>query len=363
MQSILTYYLRHENIELAEELAKAGAIERLSYCVQDPDINLKKVSANTLCEIAKHSVQLAERIAKCPGTLKALTAALADRDLELRSNACACLGNLAKHSEEMAQLVVKANVFPGIVNYGLKEDKSVLQREAMQCIKEIVYHSNDLAKVAVDANVIEPIIAYLNKNGSLSRLPGIMCLGFISGYSKDIAKVVVQNKGHIALIRCLKASGQPYIQSAAAWSLGQIAKNSKELTHELEKAKVTDVLLQTYLKAKEKSDLKTKCKKALRHMIEQAQELNTLATLIPSAPEKVLKHVVIQITKLLKDQPELKKSFADEGYLSMLQSVKTDPKGKLADAIKEVNALYPDEVVQYFTKGLMEEFLKEDEAR
>lgn len=352
---------RHENKELAEEVAKAGAVERLSYCVQDPDINLKKVAANALGEIGKHSVELAERVAKCPGTLKALTAALGGRDLELRCNACGCLGSLAKHSEEIAHLIVDANLFPGIINYGLKEDKSVLQREAMQCIKEIVCHSAELAKVAAEANVIEPIIDYLNKNGSASRLPGIMCLGFISGYSKDLATAIVRGKGHIALIRCLKAPKQPHVQSAAAWCLGQIAKNSKELTHELEKAKVTDALLQTYLKAQEGSDLKAKCRRALRHMIEQAQELCTLATLIPSAPEKVLKRVVAQIAKLLKEHPELKKTFADDGYLSILQGVKTDPDGKLAAAIKEVNALYPDEVVQYFTEGIMEEMLKEDE--
>ena len=313
LPSNLLVGVRHENVELSEELAKAGVIERLSYCIQDPDTNLKKVAANALCEIAKHNEELASRVAKCPGTLKAITASLADRDLELRRNSCICLANIAKHNEEIAQLVVNADLFPGIVNYGLKEDKSILQREAMQCIKEIACQSAELAKIVVDANILEPIIEYLNKNKTASRLPGIMILGFISGFTKEMAKMVVQYKGHLALLRSLRATGQPHIQSASAWSLGQIAKNSAEFTRELENAKVTDALLQAYLRAKDKTDLQTKSRRALRYIIEQAQELSTLTSLIPNAPEKILKRVVVQIGKLIMDRQDLKKSFANDG--------------------------------------------------
>ena len=352
---------RHPNQALAEEVAKAGAIEHLSNCVQDPETSLKKVAAVALCEIGKHNAELANAIASHPGTLKAITAAFKDRDMELRQNACICLANLAKHNEEIAQKVGNADLFPAIIDYCLKEEKPGLQRQAMQCIKEIAGQSAELAKMVGDPKYIDPIINYLSKAKGAGKLPAIMTLGFVAGFDKEMAKTVVQLKGHIALMDSLEHDKETHIKAAAAWSLGQIVKHSAELGSGLNDQKVMNALLKAYLYAEEKGDLQNKARRALRTMIQQCQEMSALAPLLGSAPVKILKHVVAQIGNLLKNKKELLLLFAKEGHLGKLQEIQAPAESKLQASIVEINKLYSDDVVHYFTKGHLDTLIKQKE--
>ena len=257
--------------------------------------------------------------------------------------------------------MASADLFPAIIDHGLKEDKPALQRQAMQCVKEIAGQGAELAKFVVEAKALGPIVDYLNKTTNPGQLPAIMTLGFIAGFSKEMAKLVVQHKGHLALVRSLKVATQPAVKSAAAWSLGQVAKNSLELTKEMEEAKITEELLKAYLAAEENADLKNKSKRALRVIIEQSKDVFTLTPLLEAAPEKILKRVVIQMAALLKAEPKLKLRFAEEGHLGKLQEIKPAPETKLATTITEINKMFPDDVVHYFTKGHMDILIKQEE--
>lgn len=352
---------RHENSKLAEEVAKAGAVEHLANCIQDPEPSLKKVAAIAICEIAKHNVELAAKVADHPGALKAIAINIKDRDLELRTNVCTCLANIAKHSEEIATKVANAELFPWIIEQGLKEDKPSLQKQAMQCIKEIVGQGAELAKYVVSMNSVGPIVDYLNKTKGSGRLPAIMTLGFMSGFSKDMAKIVIQHNGHTAMVTALKEATQPHIKSAAAWSLGQLAKNSAEFAVELENAKVLPALLEAYNSAGSNADLNTKARRALRNAIEQAQELHVLTPLLKIAPEKIMKRVVRKLSDILKAKPGLKLTFANDGHLTELQAIQAVPESKLGAAIAEINKMFPEDVVHYFTKGYMETLIKQEE--
>ena len=54
----LSYVARH-NIDLAKAVVDAGAVPLLVLCVQEPEINLKKVAASALSEISKHNADMA----------------------------------------------------------------------------------------------------------------------------------------------------------------------------------------------------------------------------------------------------------------------------------------------------------------
>lgn len=341
---------------------KAGAIDQLSMCVQDPETNLKKVATTALSEIAKHNAELASKVTANTGTLKALTTSLKDRDLELRLNTCTCLANIAKHNEELAQKVVNAELFPNIITHCLKEEKSGLQRQAAQCIKEIASQSAELAKLVVAAEAVGPLVDYLNKAKGPGKLPAIMALGFISGFDQATAKVVVQNKGHRALVDTLKTSSDGHIKAAAAWSLGQIGRHSAELGQDLAKEKALETLLSAFMEAEEKGDLQKKARRALKSMIGQCQEMVALRPLLESAPEKIVKHVVAQMASILKAKTGLKQEFAENGCLKRLQEIKASQGSKLQASINEINSLFPEDVVHYFTSDYMNTLIKQHEG-
>lgn len=47
---------------LAQAVVDAGAVPLLVLCIQEPEISLKRISASTLSDIAKHSPELAQTV-------------------------------------------------------------------------------------------------------------------------------------------------------------------------------------------------------------------------------------------------------------------------------------------------------------
>ena len=349
---------RHTNPSLAEEVAKAGAIEQLSLCIEDPETSLKKIATMALSEIAKHNAELADRIANNAGTLRVLSGCLADRDWELRQYACTCLANVAKHNEDLAQKVAGADVFTRLINC-VKDEKEKVQVQAVICIREIAHHSIDLAKVVCDVGGVIPyVVDYLSNAPGFKKLPAITTLGYVSGFEHDLARSVVQCKGHIALVGALRDKVDDSVKAAAAWSLGQIGRHSSELAKELAEQKVLSELLILYMAAEEKSDIKKKTRKALKSIIQQCQEIEALRPLLEVASEKMLKHIVAQIAIILKSNPAAKRPFAEKGSLKKLLEIHPPPESKLQSAINEINDLFPPEVTQHYSPEYMNTLLK-----
>ncbi len=332
--------------------------EHLAQCV----IDAGALDALVVSEIAKHTPELADRIANNAGTLRVLTGNLADRDFELRQHSCTCLANIAKHNEDLAQKVAGADLFPKIVDRCLKEEgKERLQRQAALCLKEIAGQSISLARMVSDVGGVSCVVDYLNKAPGAAKLHAIMTLGFISGFDQDLAKNVVQCKGHIALVNSLREVKEDHIKAAAAWSLGQIGRHSVELARDLAEQDVLRELLVVYMGADEKGDLKNKAKRALRSIIQQCQEMDALQPLLESAPEKIVKHVVAQMAIILKNKPTLKKDFAEKGCLKRLQEIHAPPESKLQSSINEINDLFPPEVVQHYSPDYINTLIKKVE--
>jgi hypothetical protein len=355
---------RHNNPALAEEVAKAGAIEQLAICIQDPETCLKKIATMALSEIAKHNTELADRIASNAGTLRVLTGNLGDRDLELRQHSCTCLANIAKHSEDLAQKVASADLFPKIVDRCLKEEnKDRLQRQAALCLKEIAGQSFVLAKMVSEVGGVSCIVDYLNKAPGPAKLHAIMTLGFIAGFDHSLAKNVVQCKGDIALVGALREVKEDHIKAAASWSLGQIGRHSTELAKDLAAQNVLVELLTVFMQADVKGDLSNKTKRALRSIIQQCQEMDALQPLLEAAPDNILKHVVAQMAIILKNKPALKKDFAEKGCLKRLQEIHAPPESKLQSSINEINDLFPPEVVQHYMPDYINTLIKKVEEQ
>ena len=68
-------------------------------------------------------------------------------------------------------------------------------------------------------------------------------------------------------------------------------------------------------------DLKDKAKQALKKVINSCVNLSNLEPLLQVAPEKILKHILNQFTKHLKESKAEKKQFVMNGGLQKLQEL------------------------------------------
>ncbi|KAJ3305680.1 Sperm-associated antigen 6 [Gonapodya sp. JEL0774] len=108
------------------------------------------------------------------------------------------------------------------------------------------------------------------------------------------------------------------------------------------------------------SDLPNKAHRALKAVLAKTTHLSYIDPLLgPSSPRSVLKHVVVQLAKVLPNDVAARKEFVSGGGLGRLEMVKArlaeeDGKekwegGKLAEAVRIVEECYPEEIVRYYS--------------
>lgn len=242
LQSNGYLYLRHNDPTLALQVADAGAVPLLILCVQEPNVPLKRVAATAIGEIAKHSEELAHRVADTEGAIKHLALLIAHPDKQLKKQVCACLANIAKHNEELAVTVAEADIFPKIL-YCLKDADPQVRKNAANCIREIAKQSSELANIIVHYGGPGAIVDYLNHTTGVAKLPGIMTLGFIAGFDESLAMSIIVSEGITPLCEAVGPGNEDHVKAAAAWSLGQLGRHSPQHAKPLCEKNVPAILL------------------------------------------------------------------------------------------------------------------------
>jgi hypothetical protein len=96
-------------------------------------------------------------------------------------------------------------------------------------------------------------------------------------------------------------------------------------------------------------ELKNKSKEALKKIISVSNTVEHLEPLLQVASENILKHILFQIFKILKNSKEEMKGFMMSGGLSKVQELK----GRISEVMKlkidEINSIYPYDVIKYFS--------------
>jgi hypothetical protein len=88
-----------------------------------------------------------------------------------------------------------------------------------------------------------------------------------------------------------------------------------------------------YLSNDSTEDLKIKAKRSLKKIINNCNNLSSLEPLLKIADHKILKHILTQYDKHLKNDNEYKKQFINNGSLSILQQLKSNI--QLPDELKQ----------------------------
>jgi len=345
----LGYIARH-NKELAQTVVDASdVVPQLVQCFQDPELTLKRISASALSDICKHTPELAQTVVDS-GAVPLLAKEIANTDAPLKRQVCSCLAQIAKHSVDLAEVVVEAEIFPKILTC-LEDIDEDVRKNSATCIREIARHTPDLAKLIVNAGGVDAVVKYVGEAKGNSRLPGIMTLGYISAFSDTLALAVVVAKGIPPLRDALIHEPEDHLKAAAAWSLGQIGRHSKNHARALAEADVLRRLLAVYLHIDSSEDLKTKAKRALKSIIQKCTYLPSLEPLLQEkeVPSNILKYVVQQFAKVLPTDKEAKKQFVINGGLQKIQEVKADIGTKLREYLDDIKCMYPEDVVNYYS--------------
>mmetsp|Transcript_77004 Transcript_77004/g.212797 ORF Transcript_77004/g.212797 Transcript_77004/m.212797 type:complete len:508 (-) Transcript_77004:183-1706(-) len=351
----LGYIARHTK-DLAQMVIDAGAVPLLVLCFQSPELTLKRVSASALSDICKHSPELAQAVVDS-GAVLLLAKEISHQDAALKRQVCSCLSQIAKHSVDLAEVIVEADIFPRIL-HRLKDADEYVCKNAATCIREIARHTPDLAKLIMNAGGVAATVDYVTDARGNGRLPGIMTLGYIAAFSETLALAVVVSKGIPPLKDALINEPEDHLKAAAAWSLGQIGRHTPDHARALAEADVLRRLWVVYVHQGSSEDLQTKAKRALKSIIQKCTYLPALEPLL-DAPPNILKYVVQQFAKVLPNDLNARRSFVQSGGLQKIQEVRGVEDGsKLHENIDEINALYPQDIVNYYSPNYADSLLQ-----
>ena len=339
-------YIAGHNADLAATVVEAGAIPLLVLCVQEPELSLKRIAASSLSVVSKHPPPLAQAVVDA-GAVAYLAPLIVSPDAKLKRQVCAALGQVAKHSVDLAEVVVEAEVFPSILMC-LKDVDGYVRKHAATAIREVAKHTPELAQLIVSNGGVAALVDYVDESESNNRLPGIMALGYIGAFSETLATAVIASKGIAPLWRRGGAGGPR--QSASAWSLGQIG-GTPDHAKAVADAGVLSKLVAVGASRSAGEDLKTKCVRALRFVIEKLTDLRALdATLQePGLPPEVVKFVVHQISKVLPNDPQGRHDFVAGGGLAACQALDAQSGTALKEYVDVIKSCYPEEIVQYYS--------------
>ncbi|XP_013775029.1 sperm-associated antigen 6-like [Limulus polyphemus] len=342
--------------ELAEAVVEVGAVPLLVLCLQEPEVSLKRIVATALAEIGKHTLELAQALTDT-GAIPHLVNLISNPDVKLKRQVLWALSSIVKHSVELAELSVEAEAYPTVLSLLRNQDELVCKNAAI-FVRETVKHSSELAFLVVNAGGLGPVVDYLNDTGGHACLPGIMLIGYIAAHSENLAMAVIKSKGVPPLSAMLHEGPEDHMKAAAAWSLGQVGCHTPVHSRAVAETNVLPKLLELFLDPDSSCDLKEKCKRSLKMILQKCTVFPALESLLHLAPPNILKYVMAQFSKVLPHDPEARRLFVTSGGLKKVQLIKAEPGSLLQEHIHAVNSCFPEEIVRYYSPGYPEELLQ-----
>ena len=347
-------YIAKHNTSLAHQVVEQRAVESLMNCLLEPEVLLKRAAALTLSYICQHTEQMAQPVAEAG--LEKITFFLNYNDTQLKRNICQLLGNITKHSADLATQVLNKISNPQKLLNCLKDPDDIVKKNAAFCVCEIVNKSPSNATIITDNGGAGILVDYITNIKGDPRLYGILALGFIASFKKDLAWKVIEAKAISQLADALQNEVSPQLKAAACYALGHIGRHSTRHSKEVSDSNVLSLMLYYYKDVKSTDYLKEKAKQSMKKIIDNCANLSALEPLLYVAPDNILKHILNQYVKYLKTNNHELKDFVQNGGLQKLEEIrygdmvkKSHINGILVHLINTINSYYPLEIVKYYS--------------
>jgi len=162
-------------------------------------------------------------------------------------------------------------------------------------------------------------------------------------------------------VSALTLEQEDHIKSASAWSLGQIGRHTPDHAKALADSGVLPKLVAIQAAEASSEDLKTKCKRGLKAIVEKLTDMAALDALVQEAelPESIVRAVLAQISKVLpNDTTTARSEFVTSGGFAKVQQLDAAAGSKLKEFVDVINSCYPEEIVKYYSPGYSQQLLE-----
>lgn len=347
-------YIAKHNAALAEQVAEARAIENLILCLQEPEVALKRAASRTLSYIVQHTPELAAKVAE--SGLHLIPHFLTHNDTQLKRNICLLLGNIAKHSIDLSIAVWNSFSDPRILLACLADPDLEVKKNTAFCISEIVNKGPENAIKIVNKGGLGVLVDFVSNVKGEPRMYGVIAIGFIAAHNEKLAEAIIDVNGINFLKLALETEPSHQIKAACCYALGQIGKHAPKHANKVAENGVLGFILKNVVTTDEKDDLNIKARRALKKIIKNCNLLRCLEPLIKIAPPKVMKHILDQYDKYLKDDRDYRRDFTTTGLRTLLE-IKLD-KHYPEELQKKIEKIcrdnYQPEVIEYYSPDFQE---------
>lgn len=349
-------YISKHNAELAHKVVESRAVDNLVLCLQEPEMDLKRAASQTLCYISAHTEHLAQPIAE--SGLDAITYYLSYQDIKLKKNICQLLGNITKHTTDLADMVINKINPQKLLSCLKKEEDPQVRKNAAFCVRELVNKNTNIATVIVNNKGPQILVDFISTTKGDTALHGILSLGFIASFKDDLAYAIIKAKAIPPLKHLLETEQSQHIKAAVCFTLGHLGRHSVQHAQEVAEENILSLLLYYYMNYESNDELKEHSKEALKKIIDTCKSVTHLESLLQLAPENILKRVLMQLSKALRNNKPDLKEFMVKGGLQKMLELKKKCSDILKQKIDEISSYYPEDVVKYhspdYCKSLLE---------
>ncbi|KAF7214076.1 sperm-associated antigen 6 [Nothobranchius furzeri] len=341
---------------LSQLVVDAGAVPLLVLCLLEPNVSLKRIAVSALSDICKHTPELAQAVVDT-GAVAYLAQMTNSPDAKLKRQVFSALSHISKHSVSLSEMVLEAEVFPAAL-LSLRDPDEYVRKNVATLLREVTKLSPELAQMIVNWGGLGAVIDYLGSSHGNLRLSGIMMLGYVAAHSETLAMAVILSKGVPQLALCLSEESEQHMKAATVWSIGQIGSHTPEHAKAVATANLLPRLLELYMDAGSSEDLRAKCKKALKGILQKCTSLQSMEPLLYDAPTSILKHVLCQLSKVLPHDSKARRVFVTSGGLKRVLEMDAEPDSDLQKHINTITSCFPDDIVKYYSPGYSQALLE-----
>ncbi|KXS20492.1 ARM repeat-containing protein [Gonapodya prolifera JEL478] len=376
-----------QGADLAASLASLSVLPPLIACAEEPELGVKRAAVAAIGEVAAHGPSLAHALLT-HSALPPLLSLLRHPSSTLRRSSLVSISRLC-HTADLAEAVADAGGVESAVRCSAEEDQAVA-KAAVGVMEAVVKHSVELAQMAASFGAIGPVVDFLSRARGAAKMPAILTLTHLSCSSESLALACLASSALPALVACLDPClvpcdlAEPDIKAAvaAAACLAQMGRHSSEHARMVGGDGVLEKMAGIATRFKGRSDFAAAPLPPNSDSKNAAVRRHSDANMF-SHPPHILAPTYRQIAKILAKDPAARREMASCGALEAAQRVLhllRPPDGPasilnsrpslpdptpavapelslLAEAVCEINACFPDEIVRYFTPGYEKDML------
>ena len=310
-------------IVLANEIANAGGIPLCIECLKLNDIDLCEAAAWLIDTIAGQGKHLTSDVVEC-GAVPLLISTLESYENGARRAAMAALGTIAERSKEFAKKIIDENASKAmisainrgefdipfirtamytisqisqggrecsqdlansgllpLISRSLGSTDCICRRFAASALRDIASQDPHLAQEIIKIPAcLDLLIQFPSTCTGLDSLPAVMTLGYLCSISDAITDTVFERGGIKSFVNCLDQYKEDLVKNAAAWGLGQAAKQNSKFASSIADSGALTALVNLE-SGTEKTELTGKYTIAICAIIANLTKLEPLIALLP----------------------------------------------------------------------------------